>query len=283
MRTDWSEASSEESQPSSTRESTSAAASAHRTEESKDKDIIVTRLINEHAEDFFAEVMGLIQEEFPERIVKELFNRFHLRLLGLTKRLEFLMEVDRKNLSEVLRLEPEIQEVLAELVPQDRRHEVTWGSFSHLPVQCSDHKHNDADVSREAECVSHVQLQCSDQHISNLEPSGDSETISEAEVLRNTGSVCEASRGAGSVSEAEISRGEGSIHEAMMSKENGSLSHSPVQCSEHQNAEAEASRVVTATKPYIDPMPATPRRAFSFTPSSAKDKKKPYITAIASA
>ncbi|XP_070182588.1 uncharacterized protein [Littorina saxatilis] len=283
LRADWSGVSSETSQTSLTQESPPAAASDQPAEESQNKEIIITRLINKHAEGFFAEVLGLIQEDLPEKIVKELFNRFHLRLLGLTKRLEFLMEVDRNNLSEALRLEPEIQEVLAELVPHARRQEVTWRSFSHLPVQSSDQNHNDANASGEAESVSQVAMQNPGRQNSEAGVSRDVESISEDVVSKESVSRVSMQNPGRQNSAAGVSSDAESISDDVVSKEAASLSHSPVQCSEHQNVEAEVFREVTAPKTDIDPMLTTPERAFSLTPVSAKDTKKPYITAIASA
>ena len=97
---------------------------------------IVKRMIDERTESLFTEIMQEVRKEsVPEKIVKDLFSKFHMKLLGLTKRLEFLMEVRTEDIDEVFKLEPEIDDLLAQLVPPHRRQEVTWERFSHRPVQ----------------------------------------------------------------------------------------------------------------------------------------------------
>ncbi|XP_070211225.1 uncharacterized protein [Littorina saxatilis] len=133
LRADWSDTtiSGEQAQSSQTTDKSETP--------SEEREVIITRLINKQTEEFFVEVMKVIQrEDLPEKIMKDLYQRFQLRLLGLTKRLEFLMEVDRSRVLDVMQLEGKIQEVLAGLVPRHRRQEVTWESFSHVPVQCSE-------------------------------------------------------------------------------------------------------------------------------------------------
>ena len=48
------------------------------------------------------------------------------------------MEVDRDQAEHLLQLQPQVQEVLAELLPFDRRSEVEWQDFVRQPVQCTE-------------------------------------------------------------------------------------------------------------------------------------------------
>jgi ankyrin repeat protein len=110
----------------------------------KQSHLLVKRLIDQGSEKLFNKIMvKLRKKNLPQSLVKDLYTRFQLRLLGITKRLEMLLEVDRDDVERILRLEPEIQDVLAQaVVPTSCKEKVTWSQFSRQPVQCTDDRVN---------------------------------------------------------------------------------------------------------------------------------------------
>ncbi|XP_070185717.1 uncharacterized protein [Littorina saxatilis] len=146
VSTDWSNLELGKVQPMSPEEETQETrqSAAQPTE----KEVIISSIIHQHTEQLTAEIIGFMQrEDPPKKVLKDLYDREHLRLLGLTKRLDFLMMVDMKDLAKVLQLEPEIQGILAEMVPPHCRQEVRWGNFSHLPLQRSIRQQGAAETS----------------------------------------------------------------------------------------------------------------------------------------
>ncbi|KAK7116178.1 hypothetical protein V1264_001905 [Littorina saxatilis] len=146
VSTDWSNLELGKGQPMSPEEETQETrqSAAQPTE----KEVIISSIIHQHTEQLTAEIIGFMQrEDPPKKVLKDLYDREHLRLLGLTKRLDFLMMVDMKDLAKVLQLEPEIQRILAEMVPPHCRQEVRWGHFSHLPLQRSIRQQGAAETS----------------------------------------------------------------------------------------------------------------------------------------
>ncbi|KAK7089051.1 protein mono-ADP-ribosyltransferase PARP15-like isoform X2 [Littorina saxatilis] len=138
LKTDWSEKS---PPPTSKTEAVSSSVQRPKVEAKPEhKELMITRLIDSHTETLLSEVMAQIKvhNSLPKEIVQKLYERFRLRLLGVTKRLEFLMEVDSQDVERVLNLQPEVQKLLSEVVPPGKREEVTWKDFSHHPLPCTD-------------------------------------------------------------------------------------------------------------------------------------------------
>lgn len=115
----------------------SASASSMADDEHRQPEVLITRMIGT-TERLYYDVNTAINEDrsIPSQIVQGLYRKFHLRLIALTKRVEFVMQVDHRDVKRVLGLQHEVQDQLAHLLLMNR--EVTWESFSRPPTQCTE-------------------------------------------------------------------------------------------------------------------------------------------------
>jgi hypothetical protein len=85
------------------------------------------------------EVMQTVQTfAVPQKITKQLHDQFRLQLVGLTKRLEFVLRVRSDEVERVLGVVEDVQKILAEVVPPSRRSQLTWSRLARQPVQCEE-------------------------------------------------------------------------------------------------------------------------------------------------
>jgi ankyrin repeat protein len=101
--------------------------------------VSLSKRIEKCSEKMFKEVMQTIRTAaVPQKITKQLHDQFRLQLVGLTKRLEFVLRVRSDEVEKVLGVDEDVQKVLAEVVPPSRRSQLTWSRLARQPMQCEE-------------------------------------------------------------------------------------------------------------------------------------------------
>ncbi|XP_076439194.1 uncharacterized protein LOC143278062 [Babylonia areolata] len=113
---------------------------------SEETEILITQIVHRTADAFFRQILNRLSQQVPEHVIQTLFEKFRLRLLGLTKDLRILLEVEAEKLKGMLdscgedlkgELKEALRHELQRLLPVEELAQITWRDFSHLPVQCS--------------------------------------------------------------------------------------------------------------------------------------------------